>query len=112
MSETIATTQYTVGDVGADVPATIYDPATNAVKDISSATLVEYNVRKPDGTTVVTWTASFVTDGADGRINYTTQSGDIDQAGVYLLEVHVVGSGFNWRTSTKRQIRVVGSIGG
>jgi hypothetical protein len=95
-----------VGDV---ITVTIYDPATDAALDISSATTLEYRLRKPDAT-VATWTAAFTNDGTDGKIYYATVAGDLDQTGVWLLEARVVDVAGDWRTKTQIQFRVRGKI--
>ena len=95
-----------VGDV---VRVTIYDPATDAALDISTATTMELRLRKPDGTTA-TWSASFVFDGTDGRIYYTTVAGDLDQTGLWYMEARIVADGGDWRTKTQTQFRVRGKL--
>jgi hypothetical protein len=109
MTTTVDQTQFVVGGVGIPLRATIIDPATCAPLDISSATTLEFWTRKPDAT-VATWTASFVTDGTDGRIEYITQSGDLDTAGTWILEARIAGGGQDFRTITQPQFRVRGAI--
>lgn len=89
MTTTVDQTQFVIDDVGAPMTATIIDPETNAALDISNATTTDYRVRKPDQTTA-TWAAAFVTDGSDGKITYSTKPGDLDQAGTWLLEGHII----------------------
>lgn len=68
------------------------------VVNLASVTTKEIVFRKPDGTTV-TKSAAFVTDGADGKIKYATESGFLDQTGVWELQPHFVfpGGGFTGR---------------
>jgi len=50
--------------------------------DSTSASVMEYHVRKPDDTTA-TWTATQHTDAT--YLSYTTQTGDLDQLGDYEI---------------------------
>ena len=109
MTTTLDQTLLVVGAVGAPMTATIIDPATNAALDISAATTMQFKVRKPDAT-VLTWAATFVSDGTDGKITYSTVDGDIDAAGTWLLEARIVLPSADWRTVTQRQFRVRGAI--
>uniref|UniRef100_UPI0032AF5A9F hypothetical protein n=1 Tax=Methanothrix sp. TaxID=90426 RepID=UPI0032AF5A9F len=52
---------------------------------LSGATLVRFNVVRPDGTTT-TWAA---TASSDTTLQYTTQEGELSQAGVYLVIAYV-----------------------
>jgi hypothetical protein len=65
--------------------------------DISAATTTEIVFKSPDGT-VTAQDASFVTDGTDGKLTYTTSSGDIDKEGLWLLQGHIVTPSGEWRT--------------
>jgi len=78
-----------VNDVGTQFVVTIVDCDDVAV-DISAFTPLQITFAKPDGTTVVQ-TASFYTDGTDGKIYYTTIAGDIDTAGTWQLQGLVGG---------------------
>ena len=63
--------------------------------DLSSMTWASFRVRKPDGT-AVTWPAALVapTGGKTiWEIRYTTQPGDIDQAGTWVIVPVVTGTG-------------------
>jgi hypothetical protein len=85
-----------VGDIGTVFTITIKD-GSSAV-DVSTATTKEILVTKPDGTEV-TWAASFVTSGADGKIKYTTASaGDLNQVGAYRIQAHIVFLTGDWHT--------------
>lgn len=90
-----------VGDVGTVIQVTLQGNDSNCVAsalDISAATTLEIRLKKPDGS-VLTKNASFVTDGSDGKINYTTIAGDLDQAGVWKVEAYVVIAGNSWTSS-------------
>lgn len=67
------------------------------VQDISTATTKDIIFLKPDGT-INTETGSFFTDGTDGYITYTAASGDLDVAGIWKIQAHVVMGGLNFKT--------------
>ncbi len=66
--------------------------------DISSATTQEVCFRKPDNT-VITKTTSFTNSGTDGKLQYTTVSGDIDQDGPWSAQVHLVLTSGTFRST-------------
>ena len=67
------------------------------VVDLSTVTAKTFYVKKPDGTTIVQWTASFKTNGTDGILKYLTQTGDLNLVGVYQLQPSITfpGSGYD-----------------
>ena len=75
------------GDVGTVVEAAVCDENGDAV-DLSGATTTDIKVKKPDGTTT-TWTGA-VNGSISNQIDYTTVSGDLDQAGRYKVQAYVV----------------------
>lgn len=74
-------------DIGTTFTITIVDDDSVAV-DISGATTVSMIFLKPDQTTI-TKTATFVTDGSDGKIQYETVDGDLDQSGLWHIQGYV-----------------------
>jgi len=84
----------TIGDFGVQFIFTFYQQSCSgtspvvSIMDISAATLTEITFKKPGGATL-TVTASFVTDGTDGQITYTSNSTDIDQVGGWLKQASV-----------------------
>lgn len=76
-----------INDIGTVFQVTIKDENEDIV-DISSATVKNLIFQKPDGSTI-TKSASFVTDGTDGLIKYTTVSGDIDSYGNWKLQAFI-----------------------
>lgn len=76
-----------LNDFGTEIALTVVDLDCVAV-DISAATLTEFELIKPDGT-IVTKTASFVTDGSDGRLKYVIESGVVDVVGTWAVRVKV-----------------------
>lgn len=83
--------------IGVKIDVTVKEDGTAI--NLSSVTTKNYIVTKPDGTTQVTWAASFITDGTNGQLRYTTVSGDLDQVGRYQLQVDLAfPSSFTGRT--------------
>lgn len=84
-----------VGDVGTLLEVTVTDDG--AAVDISSATTKEFKFKKTDRSTL-TKAATFVTNGTDGKLQYTTAGGDLDMAGSWGLQVHVVLPSGEWHS--------------
>jgi len=84
-----------VGDIGTAFVLTVVEGTS--VVDISSASVKEMIFQKPSGV-VVTKTASFQTDGTDGKIRYITTSGDIDESGYWLYQGRIVLSSWSGHT--------------
>jgi hypothetical protein len=88
------------GDVGTALRCTVKDE-DDATVNVSTATVKRIKLEDPDGT-VVTKTASFYTDGSDGKIQYVTTATDLHTAGEWKLYGYVeVGSGA-WHTDPER----------
>ena len=64
-------------------------------EDISTATVTDIKVRKPDGT-LVTWTGS-KNGGVNSQIDYTVVTDDFDQPGAYRLQAYVEMPSGKWR---------------
>lgn len=88
--------QIHINDIGTELIVTIKDDG--AVVDISGASTMTIVIKKPDGESL-TKTASLYTDGTDGKMEYITQSGDIDQAGLYKIQGIVVLDSGTFHTS-------------
>lgn len=80
----MAANEIRVGDIGTQLKVTIKNGS--AAQDISGYTTKTFIFKKPDGTTA-TKDGSFITDGTDGLVAYTTQSGDLDVAGEWRFQV-------------------------
>ncbi len=83
-----STAQVHVGDIGTLFTVTLKDHE-DLVVDISSATTKLLVFEKPNGDNLEK-TALFTTDGTDGKLKYTTVSGDIDTAGSWRIQAKVV----------------------
>ena len=86
-----------VNDWGITMQLTIKN-SSDVVVDISAATTKTLIFVKPDGTNVVQ-TALFVTDGTDGKLKYTTISGDINVTGKWQLRAHVITPTYDRQTT-------------
>ncbi len=97
-----------VGDVGTVITLTIYEDDGTTAVNVSAATTKTIYIKKPDGT-VITGTASFTTDGSDGKIYYTGASGNFSTPGTYQVQGYVeIGSAKYY--STKNNFRVLNNI--
>lgn len=85
-----------VNDIGTQFIVTVKDDG--AVVDISSATSLVIIFKKPDQTTS-NKTATLYTDGTDGKMTYSTVSGDLNQTGNYKIQGKVTLSGGVYYTS-------------
>lgn len=54
---------------------------------------------RPDSTRLVV-SPSFLTDGSDGYIRYSTISGDLNQAGMWRVQVVVFSGSATWYSNT------------
>ena len=76
-----------LNDVGTKFLVTITD-GSSAV-DVSSASTKQIIIQKPSGTKI-TGTATFNSDGTDGKIHYVAIADDLDEAGSYKLQGKVI----------------------
>ena len=77
-----------VGDIGTVIEITVTDDG--ALFDISGAdTLIITLVKPLSGDKVQALSASFVTDGTDGKIKLVTVADDLDEAGLYEVQVQI-----------------------
>lgn len=87
-----------VGDIGIDLIIEFQrlNPTTNCFEPLDllaeGITTSEILLRDPDGNVDVK-VAGFVTDGSDGRIQYTTVAGDLDEPGDWSLQGRVQDAG-------------------
>jgi hypothetical protein len=84
------------GDIGTQFRVTVQDCNGTAI-DISAATTTTIIFKKPDGSTL-SKAASFVTDGSDGLIQYTSASGDLNTVGSWKIQSFVVTPSGQWHS--------------
>lgn len=111
MTLTIENTQVSpqihVGDVGSQFLITIKDQDDNVV-DISSATTKQIIFQSPSRIDK-TKTASFYTNGSDGKLVYTLSSGDIDVDGLWKYQSKIIMPSGTWYTNIE-EFRVYPNI--
>lgn len=61
---------------------------TDTAKNISTATVKQFVFKKPS-TNKLTVDCNFYTDGSDGLVYYTTTSTDLDEIGLYRLQIYL-----------------------
>jgi hypothetical protein len=76
-----------VGDIGTQLIMTVKDDGV--VVDISSASVLNVIIKKPSGQSY-TKTGVVLTDGTDGKMYYTSISGDFDAPGLYKIQGRVI----------------------
>jgi len=76
-----------LNDFGVDITLTVIDQDCAPVSLVSS-TARQFELMKPDGT-IVTKTAVFVTDGSDGKLKYTVESGVLDALGTWSVRAKI-----------------------
>lgn len=91
--------QVHLNDIGTVFEATFQDQ-DGSVLDISGATTKQLIFVAPDGTKD-TQSGSFTNTGADGKLQYTTVSGDIDQVGTWKWQGYIVLSSGTWYSDIK-----------
>lgn len=89
----MSTPQLQQDDVGVVFLITVVDQAGAAV-DLSGATTISFIFQKPDDTLLV-GTGTLATDGTDGKIQYEAEAGDLDVAGTWRYQTHVVIGGLS-----------------
>jgi hypothetical protein len=88
------TEEIHVNDVGTVFVLQMVDKDDTPL-DISTATNTMFTFRKNDGTTIVK-TAIFTGNGGDGKLQYTTIGGDMNQSGFWSVQAKVVMPAGTW----------------
>lgn len=83
------------GDIGTVFIVTVNN--ASAVLDISLASDMDILFQKPSGN--ITRTASFTTDGTDGKMQYATIADDLDVAGSWKIQGRVTLPSGTWSTT-------------
>ncbi len=76
-----------VGNVGTLLICTV-TRVVNSVEqavDLSGTTAIQMEIQKPSGERLTPVVATFLTDGTDGKIQYTDNTGIFDQAGRWKI---------------------------
>ena len=77
------------------------------VLDLANASQMQVKFLKPDGTQV-TKPLAWITDGTDGRVEYTVEAGVLNHAGTYKWQLYLVIS--PWQDHSAKGQFVVGDI--
>jgi hypothetical protein len=85
-----------VGDIGTPLRFTIKE--NNAAMDVSNYDWLVLHLEKKDKS-VVDMPLSLVTDGKDGKVEYITQFGDVDQKGKWRAQIFYGDTSGSWHTS-------------
>ncbi len=91
----MAINEIHVGDIGTVFELTVMDGA--AVVNISTATTKQIILKKPD-LTKSTKTATFTTDGSDGKMRYVIVADDLDQSGDWQAQGKIIMPSGTWYT--------------
>ena len=86
-----------VGDIGTVFEITVKDDGT--VVDISGATTTKNILMLDPAGTLNTKTGEFTTNGTDGKVDYTTVSGDLDMSGTWRIQAYLKGASYDLHTS-------------
>lgn len=89
----MAANEIHIGDIGTILRVTVKDGDTAV--NISSATSKIIILEDPDGNNSEK-TAIFTTDGTDGKIQYTTIAGDLDERGNWSIQAKIVMPSGTW----------------
>jgi len=95
----MAANEIHLNDIGTIFELTLMDDTV--VVDVSTAITKEIIFEKPDKTTTVQ-TASFTTDGTDGKIRYVVISGDLDQIGSWRIQGKVTLPTGTWSSDISK----------
>jgi len=90
----VAANEIHKDDIGTQFQLTVYTDTNGTILDISYATIIQIIFEKPDGT-LITQDASFLTDGTDGILVYTSVSGDLNQVGKWKIQARLSDGGAN-----------------
>lgn len=88
-----------VGDIGTAFCVALED--CDGIVSLVGASNIEYTMTKPDGSSVVK-TATLFTDGTDGKVVYNTVAGDLDQVGIWKLQVKVTLPTGTWNSNIEK----------
>ena len=86
--DNMAANEVHQNDIGTKFLVTIKD-GSDAVNVASATSTKQIIFKKPSGTSM-TKTASFNSDGTDGKIYYTVVADDLDEVGTYEIQGKVV----------------------
>ena len=89
------------GDIGTVFEITLAG-ANGQPIDISAATTGSIIFDKPEKNGVVVMTPTFVTDGTDGKIKYSSTASFLDAVGVWAIQAEIVLPTGTWRSCIEK----------
>lgn len=75
--------------IGTIIELTVMDSSSNSADDIASATVTKFVMLKPKSREVLEVDAEFSSNGTDGKLKYTTVEGDLDESGIWKIQVYI-----------------------
>lgn len=96
-----------IGDTGTTFYVTI--KKDKEIVDISGTTEKKIIFDKPNANGVFSKDASFVTDGSDGKLKYTTEADDLDTAGIWKMQAVITLPTGKWHTGIA-EFQVFGNL--
>lgn len=76
-----------MGDVGTVFEVQILQP-DDTIYSLEGAQTLTFTFQRPDGT-FLTVAGALTTDGTDGKVQYITVAGDLNQEGIWLYQVYI-----------------------
>lgn len=76
-----------IGDIGTIIELVVYD-TEGRLQDLSGVSTKQIKFTKPSGATE-TKTASYSTDGTDGKVRYVMILGDLDESGLWECRAYL-----------------------
>ena len=88
-----------VDDDGIIIRVTVKENDKVTPVDLSTATSILIYLYRPDGA-LISGSATFTTDGSDGKIEYITQTNDLSVQGMYKIQARYMIGGHSKKTNT------------
>lgn len=98
-----------LGDVGSVIELLILQAGTDTAEDVSDANTIKVKILKKDGS-AVEHDGSFVTDGTDGLIKFTSTASSFDVAGEAKIQVYLENIGGTKKHHTTEYAIVVHDV--
>lgn len=105
----MATEQIQKDDVGTVVTVLINQAGTDTAEDVSDATTRTVKVKLKDGT-VTSHVGSFVTDGTDGKVKFTSVAASFSVAGEATLQVYLENTDASKKHHTTERKFVINDV--
>ena len=105
----MATEQIQKDDVGTVVTVLINQAGTNTAEDVSDATTIKVKIKLKDGT-VVSHDGSWVSDGTDGKIKFTSVAASFAVAGDATLQVYLENAASTKKHHTTERRFVINDV--